>query len=128
MSASAKRAASQRDRADRKSQCARILSLLIDARGSWVPLPEILACAAQYNARLYSLRRLGFHIENRTERDAAGAVHSWYQLINSAAPQPVKSEDPKPIADSADWYTTTTGKPRPSLDRESPFLFDARPR
>src|SRR5260370_38950789 len=30
-----------------KTQRARILCLLIDARGGWVPLPNIMACAAQ---------------------------------------------------------------------------------
>jgi hypothetical protein len=32
-----------------------------------VPLPEIMACAAQYNARVHELRRLNFQIENRIE-------------------------------------------------------------
>jgi hypothetical protein len=104
------------------SQSTAILRLLVDARGAWVPLPEIMACAAQYNARLFELRRLGFHIENRTERDDTGVVRSWYRLINSPVQQPAKSEAPKPNTD--DWYTATTGKPRPSLDRENLFLFD----
>jgi hypothetical protein len=32
-----------------KNQRDRIPGLLIKARGAWVPLPEIMACAAQYN-------------------------------------------------------------------------------
>jgi hypothetical protein len=63
-----------------KSQCAAILRLLIEAHGAWVPLPEIMACAAQYNARVLELRRLGFNIENRTER-VDGARHSWFRLV-----------------------------------------------
>ncbi len=69
----------------RKSQAAAVLRLLICARGSWVPLPEILKLGvAQYNARILELRRLGFTIENRTER-VNGARHSWFRLLNSPA-------------------------------------------
>ena len=107
MNASSIGAASQR-----KGQCGRILGRLIDARGDWVPLPDILACAAQYNARIFELRRLGFSIENRTE-DIDGVRHSWFRLVNSPVLEPPRSEDPKPVAHSTDWYTRTTGKPRP---------------
>lgn len=65
-----------------KTQRARILRLLIDARGGWVPLPELLACAAQYSARVLELRRLGFVIENKTER-VNGARHSWFRLAEA---------------------------------------------
>jgi len=69
----------------RKTQSAALLRLLIDAHGSWVPLPQILALGiAQYNARVFELRRLGFVIENKTER-VNGARHSWFRLINSPA-------------------------------------------
>jgi len=64
----------------RKTQSAALLRLLIDAHGSWVPLPEILALGiAQYNARILELRRLGFVIENKTER-INGARRSWFRL------------------------------------------------
>ncbi len=67
----------------RKSQRAAVLRLLIDAHGSWVPLPQILALGiAQYNARILELRRLGFVIENKTER-VNDARHSWFRLVNS---------------------------------------------
>ena len=66
-----------------KTQSAAVLRLLIEARGAWVPLPKIMACAAQYNARILELRRLGFAIENKTER-VNGARHSWFRLVNSA--------------------------------------------
>ena len=69
----------------RKTQSAAVLRLLIDAHGSWVPLPELLALGiAQYNARILELRRLGFAIENRTQR-INGARHSWFRLVNSPA-------------------------------------------
>lgn len=71
----------------KKSQAAAVLRLLIDAHGAWVPLPEILALGiAQYGARILELRRLGFTIENRTERiPGARQRHSWFRLINSPA-------------------------------------------
>jgi hypothetical protein len=80
-----------------KTQRARILRLLIDARGDWVPLPEIMACAAQYNARILELRRLGFNVENRTER-TDGARHSWFRLIALPPAFPSKPEPAKLFA------------------------------
>jgi hypothetical protein len=68
-----------------KSQRAAVLRLLVDAKGGWVALPDVLALGiAQYNARILELRRLGFVIENKTER-VAGARHSWFRLLNSPA-------------------------------------------
>lgn len=77
-----------------KTQRAAILRLLIDAHGAWVPLPEILALGvAQYNARIFELRRLHFNIENRTEQ-VDGVRHSWFRLASSLSPEPV---NPKPL-------------------------------
>ncbi|SRR6266849_1161166 len=101
-----------------KTQSARILRLLIDARGGWVSLPEIMACAAQYNARLWTLRhRMGFNIENRTEC-IDGVRHSWFRLLNSpapSAPEPVKEKitsTDSAASKSDDWYERQAGKPR----------------
>jgi hypothetical protein len=70
-----------------KTQGAAILAELINARGAFVPLPEILKHAAQYSARIHELRRMGFKIENKTEiRD--GVRHSWFRLENH---QPVSN-------------------------------------
>ena len=66
------------------SQRARILNLLIAARGGEVGLPEISALAAQYNARLFELRRLGFKIVNRTQ-EIDGVRHSWFRLLAGSA-------------------------------------------
>ena len=66
----------------RSTERARILDLLTSARGGWVPLPEIAALAAQYNARIFELRRVGFAIINRTaERD--GVRVSWFRLVSN---------------------------------------------
>jgi hypothetical protein len=98
-----------------KTQRAEILRLLIAARGGWVPLPQIMACAAQYNARVFELREQGFSIENRTER-VDGARHSWFRLVTSPAapvppkPEPAKSEvawaDRKPATGLPLWDVT----------------------
>ena len=75
------------------TQRTRILALLTSAHGDWVPLPKITACAAQYIARVYELRRLGFKIVNRT-RDVEGVRHSWFRLESD--PQEVRpSEHPR---------------------------------
>src|SRR4051794_1515634 len=63
-----------------RKQRDKILALLVQARGAWVPLPQITECAAQYNARIFELRRLGFAIHNRTEFQD-GVRHSWFRLV-----------------------------------------------
>jgi hypothetical protein len=82
-----------------KTQSAAILRLLIEARGAWVPLPQIIACAAQYSARVCELRKQGFRIENRTERQPDGARHSWFRLVRgdtrfNPTPKPAPVEQP----------------------------------
>lgn len=63
----------------------RILYLLREAGGAWVPLPQILALGiAQYSSRILELRRLGFKIENRMER-VRGARRSWYRLVDASS-------------------------------------------
>src|SRR5271157_5030759 len=79
-----------------KTQRTRILRLLSDARGGWVPLPEILALGiAQYNSRIWDLRKLGLTIENRTET-IEGVRHSWFRLANSPAPTPESEGKERP--------------------------------
>jgi hypothetical protein len=74
-----------------KTQRAAILRLLIEARGAWVPLPEIMACAAQYNARILELRRAGFNIPKPRIETINGQKHTWYRLLPSSAQAPVSS-------------------------------------
>ena len=77
----------------RASQRERILELLSAARGKWVSLPKITECAAQYNARIFELRRLGYRITNRT-REVDGERHSWFRLESSPADvSPEESEN-----------------------------------
>ena len=68
----------------RATQRGQILALLIATRGNWVPLPKVQACAAQYNARIFELRRLGFRIANKT-RDVNGQRHSFFRLVSRPA-------------------------------------------
>ena len=71
------------------NQQSQILALLRAAHGGWVPLPKILALGiAQYNARIFSLRRAGFDIQNRIE-EVDGVRHSWFRLVEpTPTPEP----------------------------------------
>jgi Helix-turn-helix domain len=74
---------------DRASQRGRILQILIQARGDEVSLRQILGLGiAQYSARIFELRKLGFVIVNRTERKG-GQTHSWFRLENHNAQLPL---------------------------------------
>ena len=80
----------------RNTQRAKILAELVSAHGEWVPLPRFTRHAAQYNARVYELRRMGFTIQNKT-RDVNGARHSWFRLESSPSdiritPRPVPAQ------------------------------------
>jgi hypothetical protein len=84
--------------ASAKTQRDRILRLLVDARGAWVPLPEILALGiAQYNARIFELRKRSLNIENRTET-IDGLRHSWFRLVDS-----LTAHEPEPPKPSQNW-------------------------
>jgi hypothetical protein len=85
-------------------QSERILAVLRSANGAWVPLPEILALGvAQYNARIFELRRHGLTIENRTET-VDGVRHSWFRLVD-----PPAATGPEPSKPAVEW------KDRPRL-------------
>jgi hypothetical protein len=63
-----------------RTQRERILQLLCDARGEWVPLPNILELKiSQFGARILELRRSGLRITNRT-KNIDGQKHSWYRI------------------------------------------------
>ena len=64
------------------TQCERILNLLASRIGEWVPLPEILDLhIAQYNARIFTLRKEGHEIESKVETQGDGSRHSWFRLV-----------------------------------------------
>jgi hypothetical protein len=72
---------SARPPASSRTQCAAILGRLNAAHGAEVPLCEILPLAAQYNSRIWSLRKMGFKIVNRTE-EVDGVRRSWFRLVS----------------------------------------------
>jgi hypothetical protein len=80
-----------------EGQCDRILAVLRVARGAWVPLPKIIECAAQYNARIFELRRLGHRITNRT-REIDGVRHSWFRLESSPADPLLQGSESSTVA------------------------------
>ena len=57
-----------------------ILLRLQRAMGDWVSLRDLWGIAAQYNARIFELRREGYDIQNRTEI-RNGQRHSRYRLV-----------------------------------------------
>lgn len=59
------------------SQRDELLALFESRANEWVPLPDILNLGiAQYNARIYELRRLGHRIESKQE-----GGRSWFRLV-----------------------------------------------
>lgn len=80
-----------------KTQQAKILNLLAAARGGEVPLPQIQACAAQYNARILELRRLGYRIPEPRIEVVNGQRHTWYRLepASTGKPQFEKTAPPE---------------------------------
>jgi hypothetical protein len=61
------------------SQEERILCLLQAAWPSWTPAPELARISLQYSARIFSLRRNGWLIENRV-RVVDGVRHGEFRL------------------------------------------------
>ena len=103
-----------------KTQRAPILRLLIDARGAWVPAPKIAACAMQYNARLYELRRLSFCIENRLEANEQSAVRqSWFRLVKEPS---VATAKPSPEPDEPSRFKK---KHREDYEHAAPLFASA---
>ena len=80
------------------SQCGRILKLLTDANGAWVPTPKLLKLAAQYSARVRELRLAGYEIENRTQM-INGERHGWFRLP-VAAPKPIAPAPAGPVPET----------------------------
>jgi len=70
----------------RYNQQQKMLDLLKTQKGGWVGLPEILNLGiAQYNARIFDLRRRGHIILNKTE-EINGVKHSWFKLVSTEDP------------------------------------------
>ena len=64
------------------TQGERLMALFESRPGEWIPLPEILALGiAQYNARIYELRREGKVIENRIMDTVGGQKHTAFRYV-----------------------------------------------
>lgn len=80
------------------SQRSQLLALLKSRRGEWVALPEVMGVAgAQYNARIYELRGLGYRITNLTQ-EIDGVRKSWFRLEIGSVPTRPTSATPAPTA------------------------------
>jgi hypothetical protein len=102
-----------------KTQRDRILSVLIQARGTWVPLTEILPIAAQYGARIFELRKkLNFNIENRTQ-EVNGVRHSWFRLV----PRPSSNLQLEEKDAQTTYSRCGGGKNDPGFEVQTPPLF-----
>jgi Helix-turn-helix domain len=74
----------------RPRQRDRLLALLKSRAPDLVSLPDIIALGiAQYNARIFELRRLGHHIESKQK-----GSRSWFRLVTASAPSPVPESRP----------------------------------
>jgi hypothetical protein len=107
----------------RSTQSEKIENYLWERFGQWVPLPEILPLAAQYSARICELRRKlkskGYEIQNKTERQPDGSLHSWFRVCEIRAidvTPPAPAPAPAPIT-NGDWYEARYGQ-RPSHKSE----------
>jgi hypothetical protein len=79
--------------AQKRNQRDAILRLLIVARGEWVPVSAISACAHFWGPRIFELRQLGFRIQSK----GLGEPDSWFRL--------------EPGADTNSSVTTTPAFP-----------------
>jgi hypothetical protein len=97
-----------------------ILSMLQAAGPAGCANSQLWRVCHAVNSRISDLRKRGHKIT--AESEGGG---TWrYRLIHSVAPRPANSENPKPVTDSADWFTSATGKSRPSATTESLFLWE----
>lgn len=66
---------------EHETQRERILSLLMEKPGEWIPLYRILDLRiGQYGTRIKELRASGHKIENRKEWEGR-SCHSWFRYL-----------------------------------------------
>lgn len=67
------------------SQCDRIEQLLRERAGQWVAMPDLWRAsgAMAVHSRVSDLRKRGLVIEQRNERGARGATHSFYRMMEN---------------------------------------------
>jgi hypothetical protein len=108
-----------------KTQRQHILDLLMAAEGAEVPLADIMVCAAQYNACIHALRKLGYRIVNRSET-RTGIKHSWYRLESSPADLTPRTPEPAPSRKKC-ARANVQPTPQPSEPAQTLSLFPEMP-
>lgn len=99
-------ASSEYPHSSRKTQCDRILAVLVEANGAWVPCYELAALALQYAARVHALRKSGYRIENKVTI-VDGRKHGSYRLILPEQTTAQATEPPhQPEASREDYAAT----------------------
>ena len=79
----------------RQTQESRVLMLLQATWPGWVPAPALAKISLQYSARIFSLRRRGWLIENRVQtRD--GVRHGSFRLGSGSVTKPVPKQYESP--------------------------------
>ena len=84
----------------RDTQRDKILRLLREREGCWVPSYELAAIALQYGARVLELRRMGHDIENRAQH-INGQVHGAFRLVLPKEQGQLFAQQPK--AERGHW-------------------------
>lgn len=69
---------------DRGTQRGRILQLLKENSGCWVPSHQLASIALQYGARIYELRKQGYKIDNKMQ-DVNGKTYGAFRLVPAAS-------------------------------------------
>lgn len=87
----------------------RLLNLLKGRRGDWIPLADVIeAGGAQYGARIFELRGLGYRITNLTQ-EIDGVRKSWFRLeIGSVPTRPTPA--PTPPAPAITLFDVSPGR------------------
>ena len=71
---------------DRGTQRGRILQLLKENSGCWVPSHQLASIALQYGARIYELRKQGYKIDNKMQ-EVNGQTRGAFRLVVPAGDQ-----------------------------------------
>jgi hypothetical protein len=79
--------------AARKRERGSILRLLLAARGQWVPLSKISACAKFWGVCVHELRVMGFRIESRNVEERAGSLRLLVGIDAHLAPAADRAEE-----------------------------------
>lgn len=90
---------------EKSTQRNQILALLVEARGDWVPAPELARLALQFQTRIKEIRdQLGLKIENQIQRQGRKQL-SRYRLVLTESTSP-----PRPTGRTAALNATRSAR------------------